>query len=413
MTKFHIKCFDQPPSATEDWACDKCIVETTPEHIADSTMHIASSSGHEESMSNESDLPLTLTPEVNKEHVSIFNELRCTRRRHPKSFMSAHLNINSVRYKFDEVKEVLTDGLVDLLVLSETKIDDTFRDALFHVDGYTLQRRDRTRGGGGIMTFIRSDIPARRRHDLESDQLEGITYEVNIGQNKWAFVCMYKPPSLDDDLLNSECIKVLDKCTTIADKLLVIGDLNYDMLDKSKSKPLTDLSNLFDFHCLVKLPTCHVLHAKPSLVDVILTNAPKSCFGHLNFTTGISDWPNMVTICIKGVVEKGERSIYKYRRFRNYDRDMFVNDLSEIHVRDINHCDNVNMAYDGFVEDLTRIVDKHVPVKQWYQRKKLPCMNRELRKAIYTTHMLYSKYVKNRNSKTWENIEYKGIMWRN
>ena len=398
----HIKCFDQPPSATEDWACDKCIVETTPEHIAESTMHIASSSGHEESMSNESDLPLTPTPEVNKEHVSIFNELRSTRRRHPKSFMSAHLNINSVRYKFDEVKEVLTDGIVDLLVLSETKIDDTFRDDLFHVDGYTLQRRDRTRGGGGIMTFIRSDIPARRRHDLESDQLEGITYEVNIGQNKWAFVCMYKPPSLDDDLFNSECIKVLDKCTTIADKLLVIGDLNYDMLDKSKSKPLTDLSDLFDFHCLVKLPTCHVLHAKPSLVDVILTNAPKSCFGHLNFTTGISDWHNMVTICIKGVVEKGERSIYKYRSFRNYDRDMFVNDLSEIHVCDINHCDNVNMAYDGFVEDLTRIVDKHVPVKQRYQRKKLPCMNRELRKAIYTKHMLYSKYVKNRSSKTWE-----------
>jgi hypothetical protein len=30
--------------------------------------------------------------------------------------MAAHLNINSLRYKFDEIKEVLTDTIVDLLI---------------------------------------------------------------------------------------------------------------------------------------------------------------------------------------------------------------------------------------------------------------------------------------------------------
>jgi hypothetical protein len=37
--------------------------------------------------------------------------------------MAAHLNINSLRYKFDEIKEVLTDNIVDLLIISETKLD--------------------------------------------------------------------------------------------------------------------------------------------------------------------------------------------------------------------------------------------------------------------------------------------------
>jgi hypothetical protein len=32
----------------------------------------------------------------------------------------------------------------------------------------------------------------------------------------------------------------------------------------------------------------------------------------------------------------------------------------------------------------------------------LPCMNSELRGAIYRKHMLYSQYTKNRNTKTWE-----------
>ena len=61
----------------------------------------------------------------------------------------------------------------------------------------------------------------------------------------------------------------------------------------------------------------------------------------------------MVTACIKGVVERVERSIYKYRRFKNYDQDMFFNDLSEIAVCDIDYCDNVNTAYDDFVKRLT------------------------------------------------------------
>jgi exonuclease III len=50
--------------------------------------------------------------------------------------MAAHLNINSLRYKFDEIKEVLTDNIVDLLIISETKLDESFNDNLFSVDGY-------------------------------------------------------------------------------------------------------------------------------------------------------------------------------------------------------------------------------------------------------------------------------------
>jgi exonuclease III len=56
--------------------------------------------------------------------------------------MAAHLNINSLRYKFDEIKEVLTDNIVDLLIISETKLDESFNDNLFSVDGYKDQLSD-------------------------------------------------------------------------------------------------------------------------------------------------------------------------------------------------------------------------------------------------------------------------------
>ena len=85
---------------------------------------------------------------------------------------------------------------------------------------------------------------------------------------------------------------------------------------------------------------------------------------------------------------------------------MFADDLSEIRDNDIDQCENINVVYDDFVRDLTKVVNKHAPVKQRYQRKNLPCMNRVLRKAIYTKHMLYSKYVSNRNGKTWEKYRF-------
>jgi exonuclease III len=74
-----------------------------------------------------------------------------------------HLNINSLRYKFDEIKEVLTDNIVDLLIISETKLDESFNDNLFSVDGYKVQRRDRNQYGGGLLTYIRSDFSSSRK----------------------------------------------------------------------------------------------------------------------------------------------------------------------------------------------------------------------------------------------------------
>ena len=39
---------------------------------------------------------------------------------------------------------------LDLLALSETRLDNTFTDSAVSIDGYTLIRGDQCRGGGGV-----------------------------------------------------------------------------------------------------------------------------------------------------------------------------------------------------------------------------------------------------------------------
>ena len=74
--------------------------------------------------------------------------------------MIAHLNINFVRNKFEMLKEVVGSKTNNLLI-SETKLNDTFP-LKFILEGFTPPcRLDRTTHGGGLMLFFREDIPSK------------------------------------------------------------------------------------------------------------------------------------------------------------------------------------------------------------------------------------------------------------
>ena len=47
---------------------------------------------------------------------------------------------------------------LEILTVSETKLDDQFPDNLFHVDGYHIFTKDRNCFKGALMTFIKSNI---------------------------------------------------------------------------------------------------------------------------------------------------------------------------------------------------------------------------------------------------------------
>ena len=52
-------------------------------------------------------------------------------------------------------------GNIDVLLVSETKIDDRFPNGNILVDGYsTPYRLARHSNGGGLMSFVRENIPS-------------------------------------------------------------------------------------------------------------------------------------------------------------------------------------------------------------------------------------------------------------
>ena len=100
--------------------------------------------------------------------------MRLLRNENRKRPIISYININSIRYKFNELKQILIDRLTDILIFAETKLDASFNSNLFNTEDYKMERRDRDAHGGGIMTFIRADLSAKRRTDLESKDIECI-----------------------------------------------------------------------------------------------------------------------------------------------------------------------------------------------------------------------------------------------
>ena len=61
----------------------------------------------------------------------------------PKNMIMGHININSLRNKYDPIRSILQNGLCDIFTLSETKLDESFPTAQFHITNFVLHRKDR------------------------------------------------------------------------------------------------------------------------------------------------------------------------------------------------------------------------------------------------------------------------------
>ena len=74
----------------------------------------------------------------------------------------ATLNINFLAPKFEQLKAVIGKNL-DILVFQETKLDSTFPEDQFIIDGYSPPYRlDRNKHGGGVIIYVREDIPSKK-----------------------------------------------------------------------------------------------------------------------------------------------------------------------------------------------------------------------------------------------------------
>ena len=93
-----------------------------------------------------------------------------------------NLNINSIRNKFEQLKETVLK-YVDILVVTETKLDETFLGSLFL-------------NGGGAVIFMRGTISSKilEKH-IFPNAVGSIIAERTFRKCKWLLCGTYHPQS--------------------------------------------------------------------------------------------------------------------------------------------------------------------------------------------------------------------------
>ena len=75
--------------------------------------------------------------------------------------IEGHLNISSIKNKFGFLTHQVKEN-IDILMIPETKLVESFPPGQFLLDGNGVPFRfDRNGNGGGIMLYIREDIPSK------------------------------------------------------------------------------------------------------------------------------------------------------------------------------------------------------------------------------------------------------------
>ena len=179
------------------------------------------------------------------------------------NFKVVHYNINSIlaNDRIEQLTDICRTLRIYVLILSESKLDQTIPNNLITLPGYHEPlRHDRNRHGGGVLMYIAENLAYQHRSELQSNFYEHLWADVRINDKIFAINGLYRPPN--EDAENHKLF--LETAEIILTQLY-----NYD---NAEYKILSGDLNLGNIYC--KVP---ILNPKP------LDNTAPALFSSFGF----------------------------------------------------------------------------------------------------------------------------------
>ena len=311
--------------------------------------------------------------------IDIFDDICCNlnaiKNKSLNNVLIGLLNVNSFSGKFASFKTIIS-GKVDIMIIVETKLDDSYPTSQFFMNGYSRPfRLDRDQRGGGILMYIREDIPCKvlESHYLPSN-IEGIFVELNFRKTKFLLLATYHPPNQLDNYY-FQCIgNALENYIRNYDKIILAGDFNAQEEETIMSMFL----GTYGLQSLVKENTCFKSIDNPSCIDLFLTNCSNSFQNTAVLSTGLSDCHKMVLTVLKTTFPKVKPKEIFYRNYKNFSDVNFRQDL--VNTIDENRV-FISSKFFHFQEIFQNILDRHAPLKKKFLRaNELPYMTKVLKR---------------------------------
>ena len=218
------------------------------------------------------------------------------------NFKIVHYNINSLLApdRLDQLTDICRILNIDVLILSESKLDETIPNNLISIPGYHEPiRHDRIingRNGGGTVMYIADHLIFQHKPELQSEKFEHLWADVRVNETIFAINALYRPPNEtpeDHQSFLQTAEEILQRLSSYdkATYKVFTGDLNfgncYCKIPILNPKPLDsrapDLFSSFGFNQLIDIPT-RITENTVSLISLIYVNQPYDivCHGTLH-----------------------------------------------------------------------------------------------------------------------------------
>ena len=108
--------------------------------------------------------------------------LQKLRNQHHSNSLIGYLNINFLQRKIDSLREILKKSSLEIICIDETKLDASFPDHQFKIDGYQFPpfRKDRDKHGDGKVVFVKEGMIVYKIKVFEINKSEATCLKLTI-----------------------------------------------------------------------------------------------------------------------------------------------------------------------------------------------------------------------------------------
>ena len=240
------------------------------------------------------------------------------------------------------------------------------------------------------MFYIRDDIRSRI---IESENLpssfEGLVIELSFNLKKWLLICSYNPHRNSLKEHNRVLLCCLDQNIQKYENIILMGDYNAEITNAS----MQEFCESYFLENMVKKPTCFKNPAKPTCIDLIITNKPGMFQNAKACETDLSDFHKLVVSTMKFSYEKRPSRMIKYRDYKIFSNEHLKNSLYEKLIN------NTELDCTGFEEIVRNLLSSQAPFKKrMAQKNQRVFMNKEIHKAIMERSTLRNKFLKEKTA---------------
>lgn len=316
-------------------------------------------------------------------------------------------NINGIKGKKLELQSFLELENPEVVALQETKINENILDnELFPSElGYTIFRKDRIMGGGGVLLAIKSYLdPLQCRIDTSGS--ESVWAKIQLEGQAHYFCTYYRPPdqhfsnlsALREQLTDVSKLHPTEKQPAIH----IMGDFNFRCVDwetvsnrnggelsDSEGLVLVDILRDFYLEQLITFPT-----REDKTLDLLMTNRP-GLVSDIRSPAKFSDHDaiSCMLSCATSVQRKTRRKVYLYAKadFEEIRKDM--SHYNDTFLKS-SMSNSVEEDWSAFKNSLSGSIEKNIPSKFVSGRDKLPWLSPFLRRLIRRKSRLHVKFKK-------------------